>query len=146
MGSTGKAVKETANPYATPINEFANDGSITMNYVHINNGGRVVTGEDYGQDLEPAGEYMNFDDSEYKINLPNYEYGTIHFENPLILEWKNTRSTGWKKDLSEMFGNKKGKALSKAIIKAGYDAVMTWEMFRGKRVWSEIVNLNGKKV
>ena len=124
------------------------DGSITMSYVHIHNTNTPkIKGMDFGQDIEPAGEYMNMDtmQGQLKIDQPNYEYGTIHFKKPLILEHKNTSSTGWKKDLSDMFGGKKKKALSNAIIKAGYDAVMTYEIYKGKKEWSEIVNLKGQK-
>ena len=133
---------------STAINELAKDGSITMTYVHIKNNGPVSTSMDFGQKLEPAGEYMSMDTTQgtYKVNLPNYEYGTIHFKNPLILEHKNTGSTGWKKDLSDMFNGKTGKALSNAIKKAGYDAVMTYEMYKGEREWNEIVNLSGRKI
>ena len=143
MGAVG-----SSNASGGKINEFASDGSITMTYVHIKNNGPVnVQGMDFGQDLEPSCEYMNMDtmQGQNKIDLPNYEYGTITFKNPLILEHKNTGSTGWKKDLSEMFDGKTGKALSNAIKKAGYDAVMTYEMYKGNREWSEIVNLGGKK-
>lgn len=141
MGSVGTKT-------APPINTLAKDGSMTMTYVHIKNAGPVNTGMDFGQKLEPAGEYMSMDTMRgtAKVNQPNYEYGTIQFKNPLILEWKNTRSTGWKKDLSEMFGGKTGKALSNAIKKAGYDAVMTYDEYRGRREWVEIVNLNGRKI
>lgn len=151
MGSTGKKKTISANTSSSrtaKINEFADDGSITMTYIHIKNNGPVnIPGMDFGQSIEPAGEYMQMDTEQgkYKIDLPNYEYGTITFKNPLILEHKNTSSTGWKKDLSDMFGGKKKKALSNAIKKAGYDAVMTYDTVNGKREWNEIVNLNGEK-
>lgn len=147
----GKTVVKNARPRKSTepaLNEIAKDGSITMSYVHIHNAKQqIVPGMDFGQKLEPAGEYMSMDTTQgkNKIDLPNYEYGTIHFDNPLILEHKNTGSTGWKKDLSDMFGGKTGKALSNAITKAGYDAVMTYEIYKGNKEWSEIVNLKGKK-
>lgn len=129
------------------LNKQNKDGSITMTYVHIKNKTQKIKGIDFGQDIEPAGEYMNMDTMQgtAKIDQPNYEYGTIHFSKPLVLEHKSTDSKGWKKDLSDMFGGKKGKALSNAITKAGYDAVMTWEIFRGNKEWAEIVNLKGQK-
>ena len=130
------------------INEFNKDGSITMTYIHIHNtSSQGARGMDFGQDIEPAGEYMTMDtmQGKNKVGLPNYEYGTIHFDNPLVLEHKNSSSTGWKKDLSDMFGGKKKKALSNAIKKAGYDAIITYEIYKGKKEFVEIVNLNGKK-
>ena len=130
------------------LNKQNQDGSIMMSYVHIKNKAPKIKNMDFGQDIEPAGEYMNMDTTQgkNKIDHPDYEYGTIHFKKLLVLEHKSTDSKGWKKDLSDMFGGKKGKALSNAITKAGYDAVMTWEMFRGNKEWSEIVNLKGNKL
>ena len=129
------------------INKQNADGSITMTYVHIKNNTQKIKGMDFGQDIEPAGEYMSMDtlQGQNKIDQPNYEYGTIHFKKPLVLEHKSTDSKGWKKDLSDMYGGKKKKALSNAIMKDGYDAVMTWEMYRGNKEWVEIVNLKGQK-
>lgn len=129
------------------INEFGKDGSITMTYVRIKNQGTQHHGAKYGQNIEPAGEYMQMDTMKgtAKVDSPNYEYGKIHFNKPLILEHKSTDDKGWKRDLSNMYGGKTGKALSSAIKKDGYDAVMTWEKRKGKREWSEIVNLTGRK-
>jgi hypothetical protein len=131
----------------TPINEIAKDGSLTMTYVHIHNNTQKIKGMDFGQDIEPAGEYMSMDTmrGKSKIDLPNYEYGTIHFKKPLIIEHKNTSSKGWKKDLSERYGGKTKKALSNAIKKDGYDAVITYEIYKGKKEYVEIVNLGGEK-
>lgn len=145
MGSTGKRVSESGSGF-TADGKTAKNGSMTFEYLHIQNAGTQNFGTQYGQNLEPSGEYMSFiPEGTPHIDLPNYQYGVIHFDNPLILEHKSTGAEGWKKDLSEQFGGKTGKALSNAIKKAGYDAVVTWEEYRGQRVWSEIVNLNGKK-
>ena len=101
---------------------------------------------DFGRDIEPAGEYIVIQDSDMSSNnVDNWEYGTVTFNNPLVLEHKNTTSTGWKKDLSDMFGGKTGKALTAAINKAGYDGIITKEVIRGKEYYSESVNLSGKK-
>lgn len=141
MGSTGKATTAF-----TGDGETRQDGSMTINYLHISNASTPNYGSRFGQNLEPSGEYMTFiGENDTHLNLPNYTYGTITFKNPLILEHKSTGDTGWKKDLSDMFGGKTGKALSNAIKKAGYDAVVTWEDYKGNRVWSEIVNLSGQK-
>lgn len=127
------------------VNELNKDGSITMTYVHVPNKNTQNFGSQYGQNIEPAGEYMSMDTTQGRNKIDGYEYGTIHFKKPLILEHKSTDDKGWKKDLSEMFDGKKKKALSNAIKKAGYDAVMTYEIYKGKKEWVEIVNLNGEK-
>ena len=130
----------------TPDGQRADDGSITMNYLHISNQGTQNFGNKYGQNLEPAGEYMSFiGENQNHIDDPNYNYGKIHFDNPLVLEYKSSGENGWKKDLSNMFGGKTGDKLSKAIKDAGFDAVVTYEDYRGDRNWVEIVNIGGIK-
>ena len=129
----------------TEDGKVSDDGSISMEYLHISNK-TANYGDTYGQNLEPAGEYMSYiPKGTSHINQPNYTYGKVHFSKPLILEHKSTGVNGWKKDLSEMFGGKTKKALSEAIKKKGYDAIVTYEIYKGQRVWSEIVNLNGRK-
>jgi hypothetical protein len=97
---------------------------------------------DYGQKIEPHGEYMNVDPS-FKLKAPtdHWEAGTISFKNPLYMEHKDTSSEGWKKDLSEKFGGLTGKKLSEAVKKAGHDAIIT----KSKHGYSETVNLAGIK-
>lgn len=104
--------------------------------------GMTPAGMDFGQKIEPAGEYMVIQDSDMsEQGGDGWQYGTITFRNPLVLEHKSTNSTGWKKDLSEMFGGKTGKALANAVKKAGYDGIVT----RDNYGYSETVNLNGEK-
>ena len=83
-----------------------------------------MTGMDFGQKIEPAGRYMNVDFTEMSGGK-NWETGTIKFDNPLVLEHKNTNSTGWKKDLSDRYGGSVGKRLSNKVKKDGYDAIIT---------------------
>lgn len=141
----GEDEKDKKESEAPKINEFNKDGSITMTYVRMKGNKTANYGTKYGQNLEPAGEYMLMDTMAGANKIATAEYGTIHFKNPLVLEWKSTDDKGWKKDLSDKFGGKTGKSLSNAIKKAGYDAVMTYEIYKGRKEWSEIVNLSGKK-
>lgn len=95
-----------------------------------------IPGNVYGQDIEPSGEYVSFDEmsnSGDSLKLPNFEYGVIKFKKPLFVEYKNTGDTGWKKDLSDKYNGLTGRKLSKAIIKDG-------------DMYSEIVNLAGAKL
>lgn len=97
---------------------------------------------DVGIDIEPAGEYMNVEqNTELKAPTDKWESGAVRFTNPLVLEHKNTTSTGWKKDLSDMFGGKTGKALTAAVKKAGHDAIITYDTYG----LNETVNLGGQK-
>ena len=123
------------------INKVVN-GKITMTYVKVTGQNTQNYGDQYGQNIEPKGEYMSMDTMQGAYRIPNFEYGTIKFEKPLIIEFKATGANGWKKDLSEMYGGKTGKRLSNAIMKDGYDAIMT----KDGEDFVEIVNLNGKKI
>lgn len=102
-------------------------------------------GSRYGQNIEPSGEYMIMDDlyeeRPDKYMLANYEYGFITFRKPLILDFIDTTDKGWKKTLSTMYDGKTGKKLSSAILKDGYDGIVTFSSYGIE----EIVNLNGDK-
>jgi len=101
-------------------------------------------GSTYGQDIEPHGQYITPVHSEKEamdtINrLPNYEHGRIKFNNPLVIKQdEDSLTVGWKKKLSSAYNNKKGKVLSKAIAKSGYDGIITVHPKYGA---SETVNL-----
>lgn len=118
----------------------------TLAYIrNLGNGKTANYGSRYGQNIEPAGEYMIVDDlyndRPQKYMLPNYEYGFITFKHPLIVDFINTTDKGWKKTVSDMFNGLTGKRLSNAIKKAGYDGVITVSDYGIE----EIVNLNGVK-
>ncbi|MCA9244511.1 MAG: hypothetical protein KDA32_11180 [Phycisphaerales bacterium] len=49
-------------------------------------------------------------------------FGTLTFHNPLVIE---NDSLQWKKTLSDAYGGKTGKALSLALLRDGYDGVVT---------------------
>lgn len=80
----------------------------------------------YGQDIEPAGRYMNEADSDF---VPDgWESGTVNFERPLRIEHgENTRE--WKERLSAHYDGKVGKALSQAVRNDGYDAIITSDKY-----------------
>lgn len=143
MGSTGK--NSNTSTKLLEDGQLNKDGSMTIRYVHMNTGGSQVFGNQFGQKIEPSGKYINYISPTQSNTVHGAEYGTVQFDKPLLLEWKSTGPNGWKKDLSEMYGGKTGKSLSKAIIKDGYDAIVTWEMWKGSRVWNEIVNLKSLK-
>lgn len=124
-----------------PINKVTENG-LTMTFVRVPNQNTYNYGSTYGQNIEPAGEYMSMDTMQGKHKIDGYEYGTIQFKKPLVLEHINTSDTGWKKTVSDMYGGLTGKKLTKALIKDGYDAIVTYDDYG----YNEIVNLNGKKL
>ena len=123
------------------LNKVTSDG-LTMTYVRVPNKNTPNYGRTFGQNIEPAGEYMNMDEAKGKYKIDGYEYGTIQFKKPLVLEHINTSDTGWKKTVSDMYNGLTGKKLTKALIKDGYDAIVTYDEYG----YNEIVNLNGKKL
>lgn len=102
-------------------------------------------GSRYGQNIEPSGEYMIMDDlyesRPENYMLPNYEYGFITFQRPLIIDFIDTTDKGWKRTLSNMYDGKTGKRLSNAIMKNGYDGIITVSDYGIE----EVVNLCGHK-
>lgn len=123
------------------INVLTDEG-LTMTYVRVPNQNTRNYGSAYGQNIEPAGEYMSMDTMQGQHKIEGYEYGTIQFKNPLVLEHISTGDTGWKKTVSDMYKGLTGKKLSQALIKDGYDAIVTYDEYG----YSEIVNLNGTKL
>ena len=115
-------------------------------YIRNNGNGKTFNyGSRYGQNLEPAGEYLIADDlwqdRPEKYMVPNCEYGFITFRKPLILDFIDTTDKGWKKTLSGMYDGKTGKRLSSAIKKDCYDGIVTVS----DSGIEEIVNLCGIK-
>tara|TARA_R110000850_G_C9996087_1_gene467983 strand:+ start:30752 stop:33736 length:2985 start_codon:yes stop_codon:yes gene_type:complete len=86
-----------------------------------------AAGIDFGQNLEPKGDFINVSQSDIiaKSPPPGFVGGEVSFNNPLVLEFKSTNSQGWKKDLSDLYGGKTGKALTTAIEKDGFDGILT---------------------
>ena len=127
---------ETGVPVAMPF--YRNTESSRRHGVALQRDGM-----DLGLKVEPAGRYMLHRQPNYR-DLPGLETGTVRFRSPLVLEHVSTKSTGWKGRLSAAFGGKKGKNLSKAIVKAGYDGIVTVDRYsRDPSQWytSEIVDL-----
>lgn len=116
--------------------------NLTMTYVRVPNHNTQNFGSTYGQNIEPAGEYMSMDTSKGKYKIEGYEYGIIQFNKPLVLEHINTSDTGWKKTVSDMYNGLTGRELSNALIKDGYDSIVTYD----ENGYNEIVNLNGTKL
>lgn len=99
----------------------------------------------YGVNIEPKGTWMQVSSKRGQENAYDDFYkGTIEFKNPLVVEYKDTSETGWKKDLSDMYGGKTGQSLTNAIKKDGYDGIVTYSKDSG--IISEIVALNVGKL
>ena len=105
-------------------------------------------GPTYGQDIEPAGRYMVTDPGG-DDPPPGWEKGQVRFEKPLVLKLVDSPDRdapiygpdGWKARLHKTY-RKKGRALSCALRKDGYDGIVTCDSARSTR---EIVDLRTVK-
>lgn len=106
---------------------FETGQPVTFTYIRNTESAPKRTAQDFGQAIEPAGRYM-LHDTARSPNLPStWERGTIAFQSPIVLWHGNTTSQpdGWKARLSAAFGGKRGAALSRAIVAAGHDGIVT---------------------
>jgi len=101
----------------------------------------------YQQDIEPAGRYLLLRDPGATA-LPQWEFGTVSFERPLVLAFNTDADGGydehsWKTQLHRAYG-KTGKSLSRALLKGGYDGIVTVQISQFGRALStrEIVDLS----
>lgn len=86
-------------------------------------------GATYQQDIEPAGRYLLHDPAPGRPPLRGWEKGTVRLTSPLVLRATGSErlydDTSWKSVLFEVFGRRSGAALSRAILRAGFDGVVT---------------------
>jgi hypothetical protein len=102
-------------------------------------------GAEFGQDIEPAGRYLAPVGDTVKT-LDGLETGTVDFASPLVLDWVGYGENGWKARLSRAFGGKTGRTLSRAVVNAGFDGIVTVSEARGKKYASETVDLRWLKL
>jgi hypothetical protein len=133
---------------SNPIDDFETGRPVRFRYMH-NTESAPYLGARYGQDIEPHGTYLLEDEAEgWKHPLPGWEYGWVEFRNPLVLSFTlepdedHYGPHGWKQRLVDEYG-KKGKALTKALRRDGYDGVVTyWDQpGHGPSYTKEIVDL-----
>lgn len=97
----------------------------------------------FQQDIEPAGRYLLFDEDPNRPPTRGWVRGSISFDSPLVLRWgKAYDETSWKYALAEHY-RATGRALSRRILKDGYDAVVT---VNDDGLTSEIVDLRSVRV
>ena len=117
---------------------FETGKAVTFPYLHNKDSATKMFGipdkeSPFGRGYEPSAKYVTYHDGD-KPSYGSFETGEITFNNPLVIDNDNLN---WKQALSESYGGKTGKALSKAIIKDGFDGIVTVD---GKTI-SEIVDL-----
>jgi hypothetical protein len=92
------------------------------------------------QELVPGRYMVAREEGDTFKGAPNWETGTVHFDNPLVMPWGGGYSepTNWKNVLAARYG-KAGRALTQALLADEYDGVITV----GEYGTSEIVDLRG---
>jgi hypothetical protein len=116
---------------------------VTVHYVRGTKKAPPPTVDDrYQQRIEPAGRYMLHNPNPGDLAL-GWEKGTVHFRRPLVIAFNRVPGNyydedSWKKQLEKHY-RKRGRALSRAIVKDGYDAVVT--VMPGTEDTREIVDL-----
>jgi len=81
-------------------------------------------GAEFGQDIEPAGQYINIRYDDKQLN-PGMEAGVYELKNPMVIENPTGSTVDWKKQLSKEYGGLTGKELTKALKRDGYDGIIT---------------------
>lgn len=77
----------------------------------------------FNRGYEPSGRYISVLSNPSKPDpTGQFVSGEITFKNPIVID---NNMGNWKKELSDKYGGKTGKKLSKAIIEDGYDGVIT---------------------
>lgn len=103
-------------------------------------------GNRFGQDIEPTGKYMTIG-SPNRAQGKNFETGSLVFKNPLVIDFGGgyESSLNWKNVLSQKYGGKRGKDLSEALLKEGYDGIVTISKSGKTPYTSEVIALNPVK-
>lgn len=146
-GSAGQRLMQTMGQAYNPVGMIFETGK-PISFPFIKNTQKAPQFQKFGEDrfaqaIEPHGNYISSAHDVDVTKLPeNYIHGKMDFKNPLVIDWGKsglyTEPDNWKQVLSKQYGGKKGKSLSKAIAKDGYDGIVT---IQGNEP-SEIVDLS----
>ena len=129
---------------------FKTGQPVTLDYVRNTGAAPKAGSEDrFQQKIEPAGRYISHVAKEHwGPEQPGQTRGSLTFKKPLVLHL-NTGGpdapiydeNSWKARLQEAYGGKKGKALSNALAKDGFDGIVTVETTKRGSHTAEIVDL-----
>ena len=139
VGAVGDLSKISRDVETMNVGRVTSGNPLSVNYARNTNPAPNF-GSQYGQDIEPAGRYMNI----HKGGAPNpvdgLEYGEILFNRPLVIDNDDLK---WKRSLSDIYGGQTGKKLSQAIADDGYDGIVTLDYAgNGKPYTSETIDLS----
>ena len=132
---TGEFITPQDRQIAAQLAESYNPAGITfqtgkpITFPFIKNTEKAPKLQGFGQDIEPHGNYvLSGHDVDVNKLPPKWVSGEMEFKNPLVIDWGKSglysEPDNWKQVLANQYG-KKGKSLSKAIAKEGYDGIVT---------------------
>jgi hypothetical protein len=110
---------------------------ITIKYMkNLTPSPKNISGDPYQQKIEPHGNYISYNEGYItpdQAKEMNMELGEVTFNNPLVMEFNTSGEsaydeTSWKARLVGKF-KKKGKALSRHLIKLGHDGIITYDKY-----------------
>lgn len=108
--------------------EFTTGKPVTFEFIRNTEKAPKMKNGEFGTDIEPAGRYLLHNSANVAAR-GNWITGKVEFKKPLVLALSLDDDiygpNGWKARLSQAYGGKKGKALSKALAKDGYDGIVT---------------------
>lgn len=142
VASAGRAARAAARQIKAEgeIRRLLRDPTLGAKYAKMTDPGAVQTGRPitmhtvrntekapdmgprFGQDVEPAGQYVNmrFDEA---LPAAGWEAGIVELQNPLIIDAIDT--VAWKRALSEANEGAVGAALTQRLQAQGYDGIIT---------------------
>lgn len=108
-----------------PVRRGRTMANYTFDYAHNTEKAPRVQG--YGQDVEPHGRYLTARDPHGNYEDSRWELGTHTFHNPKYMPFGGgyDEESNWKNRLSQEYQGKKGRSLSRALLKDGYDGIIT---------------------
>lgn len=108
---------------------------VTFRFLHNKESATKIYGKPkkdshFDRGFEPSGRFVTEARSNAPYLLENfpqqYETGELTFENPIVIDWGSYGTdASWKRRLSTLYGNIRGKKLSQAILDDGFDGIIT---------------------
>lgn len=100
---------------------------ISIDYLHNTENANLFKGDNsFNQKKEPIGQYFIENDMALEPER-NWTAGVKHFSGPLVVDFGGSYTSGdnWKDRLSKAYDGKSGRELTQALVKDGFDALIT---------------------
>lgn len=119
LGATSVAEKPTESPALT-----VGKARKPFRFQYVRNPEKAPNmGSTFGQDVEPAGIYVNQISNDFVP--PGWQTGIADLKSPLEIEVNQNNLVEWKRELSAAYDGKTGQELTEALINDGFDGIVT---------------------